>query len=365
MPFFTLQMLTTIFNCLEFLEHLDCSLVCKRWLSVVNNNTQFMRIVKFKAWENNLEYLHKHKRTLTRDYRNLYLNEYIKFNILTDIKISLLETAEKIWFAGCTFQDFMEFKKVMDCCQNANEFDLYDIKFGSEKNLPKEKSKNKEDNEMVRPVKCTIDGTDWRVLQCFDNIYELDVVRNSYKGKPSVEEKLFLFENYAHTMKSINLYAWTNDELILLSKKGQLRSIDSVIIRDEIFLKFVLDDFCQHLHNLETFNCSIVNLEHVNFNILKRLNKLRSFSLYKNGEGIFELDITELTLTELKLTIIKSHLKILKKFLQPAMTSMKKLQIYDTNIDQEARNAIVSLMPNLEYLSFYYTVSLYLFVSIF
>jgi hypothetical protein len=352
-------MLTAIFDRLKFRENLDCSLVCKRWLNVVNNNTQFMRTVRLRPLENYLQYLHK----MTRDYRNLYLYE-INLKDLTDIKVSLLETAEKIRLESCKFQDFMEFKKVLDCCQNANEFDLLQIKFGNLKYIPKEKSKNKEENEMVRPVKCKIVLTDWRVLQCFDNISELDVGRNFFGRNPSVEEKLFLLENYAHTIKSIDLDKWTNDDLVLLSKKGQLRSIQCYI-NDEIYLKFVLNDICQHLHSLETLNCTIVNLEHVNFNKLKTLKKLRSLSLYKNGGGIFVLDITELTLTELTLRTINAHLKLLKKFSQPPMNSMKKLQIYDTNIDQEALNAIISMTLNLEYLSFYYTVSLYLFVSIF
>jgi hypothetical protein len=322
--------------------------------------------VSFKPWENNLKSLNKMAWTLTRDYRNLYLNKYIKFNILTDTKVSLLETAEKIWFESSIFQDFMEFKKVLDCCQNANEFNLLQIKFGNLKYIPKEKSKNKEDNEMVRPVKCTIDCTDWRVLQCFDNIYEVEFVRNDLGRKPSVKERLFLLENYAHTVMSIKLYRWTNDQLILLSKKGQLlRSIDNITIYDDKFFKFVLDDFCQNLHNLEIFNCRIWDVKHVNFNKLKTLKKLRSISLIKVGESIFELDITDLKLTELTLHTAHAHLKILKKFSQPPMISMKKLQIFHTSLDQEALNAIISLMPNLEYLSSYHDVSLHLFVSIF
>jgi hypothetical protein len=358
---------TAIFDYLEFRENLRCSLVCKRWLNVVNNNTQFMRTVKFKPLESNLQYLHKMTMALTRDYKNLYLNE-IEFNDLIDIKVSLLESAEYIWFYFCRFQDFMEFKKVLDCCQNAIEFKLFHIKFENKKNIQKEKSKNKEDNKMVRSVKCTIKCTDWRVLQCFDNnsdeISELNVIRNSERI-PSIEENLFLFENYAHKIKSINFNGWTNDELILLSKKGQLRSIDHVIISDKIYLKFVLDDICQHLHNLEIFNCTIWNLEHVNLNKMKTLKKLRSLFLQKYEKGIFELGITELTLEQLTLKTFNCHLKILKKFSQPAMTSMKKLQIYDTYIDQVAIDAIISLMPNLEYLRFSHEVSLYLFVSIF
>jgi hypothetical protein len=354
-------MLTAIFDCLEFRENLKCSLVCKLWLNVVNNNTQFMRTVKFTP--PSLNYLNKMART--RDYRNLVLNQYINnFKILTDIEGICLETAEKIWFTGCKFQDFMEFKKVVDCCQNAIEFNLFNIKFENLKYIPKQKSKIKEDNEMVRPVKCTIKCTDWRILQCFDNISELNVIRNSERI-PSVEENLFLFENYAHKITSINFNGWTNDELILLSKKGQLRSIDHVIISDKIYLKFVLDDICQNLHNLEILNCTIWTLEHVNLNKMKTLKKLRSLFLQKYERGIFELGITELTLEQLTLKTFNCHLKILKKFSQPAMTSMKKLQIYDTYIDQVAIDAIISLMPNLEYLRFYYEVSLYLFVSIF
>jgi hypothetical protein len=381
MPLFKLQMLTAIFDYLEFRENLDCSLVCKRWLNVMNNNTQFMRTVNLWPLEKDLKYLNKQTmkltqrqkklnrlykmaRTLTRDYRNLYLNQYIKFNILSDIKVSLLETAEKIWFTGCTFQDLMEFKKVVDCCQNAIEFDLFKVEFGNLKYIPKQKSKNKEDNAMVRPVKCTIILTDWRVLQCCDNIYELNVVQYGHVRKPSIEENLFLLENYAHKIASIDFNGWTNDELILLSKKGQLRSIQCSI-HDEIFLKFVLDDMCQHLHNLETFYCTIRDLKHVNFNKLKNLTKLRSLSLDKIGDDIFELDITELTLTEVTLRKNNVHLKILKKFSQPPMTSMKKLQIINTQIEQQALNAIISLMPNLEYLSSYFEVSLHLFVSIF
>jgi hypothetical protein len=325
-----------------------------------------MRTVRFKPTDNNLEYLHKMNMASTRDYRNLHLDD-IDFTDLTDIKVNLLETAEKILLVRCLFQDFMEFKKVLDFCQNAIEFKLFDIKFGNLKYIPKEKSKNKEDNEMVRPVKCSIDCTDWRVLQCFDHISELDVgvVRGDPRFEPSVEEKLFLFENYAHTIKSIDLDDWTNDELLLLLKKGQLRSIQCW---NEKQLKFVLDDICQHLHNLETFTCGFKDFEYGNFNKLKTLKKLRSLTLCKIEDykmGFLELDITELTLTELTLDTLNVHLKILKKFSQPPMTSMKKLQIHDTNTDQEAINAIISLMPNLEYVGFYYEVSLYLFVSIF
>jgi hypothetical protein len=353
-------MLTAIFDRLKFRENLKCSLVCKRWHNVVNNNTQFMRTVRLRLYHNDLQYLHNMAATLTRDYRNLIIKKHTKFNDLTDIKISLFKKAENIWFICCIFQDFMEFKKVLDCCQNANEFFLYGIRFKNINCIPEEESKNKEGNEMVRPVKCTIESTDWRALQCFNNIYELDVIREDNVRSPSVREKLFLFENYAHTIKSIHLNEWTNAELLLLLKKGQLRSISSYV-DDEIFLKFVLDDICQHLHNLETFNCLTKNLNYVNFNKLKKLKKLRSLFLTTYGNGdIFELDITELTLTELKMRILYSDLKILKKFSQPAMTSMKRLQILNTTLDQQAHNAIISLMPNL---CFNFKVSLYLFVS--
>jgi hypothetical protein len=324
-----------------------------------------MRTVRLGLLEKDLQFLHNMARTLTRNYKFVCLNRIITFNVLTDIKISLLKKAETIWIRCCIFQDYMEFREVLDCCQNANEFFLYQICFDNINSIPDEKLKYKENNERVRPVKCTIERTDWRVLQCFENIYELNVIQIPFHI-PSVKEKLFLFENYAHTIKSINLNEWTNDELLLLSKKGQLRSIKSVKIYDENFLKFVLDDICQHLHNLETFKCKIVNLNYVNFNKLK---KLRSLSLTTRGKlwenNIFELDITELTLIELTLRTKRSmNLKISKKFSQPPMTSMKRLQLYDFNIDQEARNAIASLMPNLEYLYLYFKVSLYLFVSI-
>jgi hypothetical protein len=391
MLFPTFQILTTIFDRLKFYGNLRCSLVCKRWFNVVNKNVEFMRTVNFQPREENLLDLQTtNTSVLTRDYRTLLLYMYSEFSDLTNLHISLLKKAEYIKLWRCKFQDFLEFKKFVDCCPNAKEFFLHAIEFDELKDIEKE-TRITEDitSGMVRPVvKCTLNYTSWRVLQCFDNVHELVVEDEEvYDRRQSGAEKLLFIENYASALVSIDLFDWTSDELLLLSTKSQLKlkvicateqlPLDTLEILKHLFIKQhstitacsvsqkipidMFDDICEYLHNLETFECTITNDAPPNFNNLKKLKKLRSLSLNNNRRRaeILELDIGDLPLTEFKLSGDHAHLKIVLSLSKLTMPSVKKLHIVDTYLEQEAFKALITLMPNLEYLSLYFHVSLF------
>jgi F-box domain len=109
------QVLSLIFNRINFHGHLRLSGVCQRWNNVVKDDVPFMRTVKFKAASVT------GRRSLIRSYRYVVLHNFVKDDISVGNLEKLTLNAEKIDF-GCTNRATLNC--VMPLCVNATEIEL-------------------------------------------------------------------------------------------------------------------------------------------------------------------------------------------------------------------------------------------------
>jgi hypothetical protein len=378
-------MVSKIFSCLKFYGYLRCSLVCTRWFKVVSNDIGFMRTLKFKVIKQVFPETEQHKiTTLTRTYRTVSFQECFNFWEPTELKISLLKNAECIEFYACKFKDFFEFKSVVDCCKNAKEFKLACTTFADLTLLDVTSQQKME--EGAKPVKCILNLTCWRALSYIQNITQLEVHNGLISGFGMTEflqqyaPVLITLHQYDSSTKSVlpllahcqnlKLQAFSlffgrssNLPALELFLSEQQNYITSLKIDRYALFPDLLDVVCKYLKNLKEFECKLSVTELVNLNALGTLKKLRTLVLnLREFDEHCHLDISELSLRELFINAYDPHhdqdLKLFDRSCTKVMTSIKELRILDAVLHHDGFNQIIRLMPNLEFLSIFYFVSI-------
>jgi hypothetical protein len=367
-----LQILSIIFNYLKIETTLRCSLVCKRWFDVINKNIRFMRTVLCKVPM--VEY---EVPTVMRTYRAYRFKEYGHWCF----NFSFLSSAEHIEFVECCFVNLYQLKTVLDACVNATKFKLHKISFTYPPHAVIREDSNHfcQTDLKSKKVRCEIGLTCLRALDCFTRLSQVVVKEQADQSSTEYLENItFLLTNYPSVITSLHLNLATEEVLRLLanSKSLQLQSltikndyinaealqefftkqqtyITSLIIKRAL-TQDVLEVTCHHLHNLENFECELSKNQSVNLNSLQTIKRLQSLRLdIKESNELLDLDIGKLSLKELTIFGNQGELLFLRSFNNSSrkiMPCIKKLIIWNVNVERKAFYQIIEFMPNLEYL---------------
>jgi hypothetical protein len=333
-------------------------------------------------------------RATMRTYRNVHLSCLsIETSNLEDIEISVLSNAETLDIFHCEFNDFLEFKNILDSCHYARNLKLDHIKFEVLDDIPKNTNFSQR-NENI-PIKCSIESTSWKALNCISGISQLKI-RGQYRecrsAKNYLEDLHMLLVNFAPVITDLFI-DWPTEEVLQLLTSNEtlqlaslslsdvhpnipmlrnfLRKQQSRIISFKLFSTLdrdVFDIIRQYLHNLKILKCVLVNDLPVKLNdlrVLKKLENLYIWLAHSATETPFHLNVGELPLTVLTIAAPVYHhsfeLTSFNNSTQMHMRSMKKLEIFNVRMAQDVFFQMIKIMPNLEHLSFKFRVSFQIF----
>jgi hypothetical protein len=338
--------------------------------------------------------------SLMRTYKcvSFYAMSESDFNNVNN-ESNLLSNAEYVELFGCHFNGLLEFKAVLDMCKNLKEFKIKSTKFNVLDDIESDTTIHQQNRNTVRPIKCTIECTNWKVLDCFGRISQLGVGgQNREQSENYLKDVGFLLANYASVITHFDVTYPANEllydyliytgsigprnETLKMLASNQILQLHSLTICDddsgsnvallqELFFKQhiyittlrfiapltnnVLKRISQNLHSLQTLEGTIRN--DITLNCLRTLSKLRSLVLtghehYSISHINVNLDIGELlSLTDVKLIgRMPMSLDTFNNASRKVMSSMKNISIINVIIPQAALFQIIKFMPNLQYL---------------
>jgi hypothetical protein len=354
-----------------------------------------MRTVKF-----NDSYKIPRTTSLMRTYKCVSFSAMSEsdFNNLNN-ETNLLFNAEYVELIGCHFNGLLEFKAVLDMCQNLKEFKIKSTKFNVLDYHESDTTIHQQNSNTIRPIKCTIEWTNWKVLDCFGRISQLVVGGQDIEQSENyLEDVAVILANYASVITHFDSTYPANEllcgnliytgsigpryETLSMLASNEILQLHSLTICDDdsgsnvallqqIFVKQqiyittlrffapltdnVLEVIGQNLHSLQTLEGTILN--DITLNCLRTLSKLRSLVLIGHEPDLItrirvNLDIGELlALTDVKLIgRIPMYLNTFNNASLKVMSSMKTISIINVYIPQTALFQIIKFMPNLQYL---------------
>jgi hypothetical protein len=366
------QVLSLIFNQLNFHGHLRLSRVCRRFLRVIGNDAKFMRSVHFWASPSTIHTL-SHK--LMRTYKTVSLSDYDSFEELSDLELALIENVETLRFQNCSFRDTSEFVSVLKHCKQLKTVVVGNQLFVDLETEPMEK--------IQTPVSLAIESPYCKSWTCFGNISKISV-RNWTLS--DMENNLRLLSQHARVITTI--FA-SHDDFDAFSEQSfktpELQLTEAHLLIDDEnnahaarFLAHhrtslmqlsvqgsiqqqMMDAIFSNLVGLEILDLFFDDESIVRLSDLKNLPKLKKLTAsFRNYNIDFEQDIGELlSLEQFKLKFTNELGKFKLATRRPNVT-LKMLEL-GFLVDRQLLGQIAEVCPNLIHLKLSSCVSLLLY----
>jgi hypothetical protein len=355
--------LNLIFNRLNFHGHLRLSLVCRRFLKVIENDVLFMRTVKFKAYQSGLQWSQNPPAKLMRKYKVVDLIGYSRFEELADLE--MVECVETLNFKECYFHNPSEFVSFLKHCKQLKSVGIEILVFDFEDDAsePMEKFQS--------PVTIATGACSYAILNCFENILQICVswvqylatqefarclnqhaevfvsiklfehdfeqIAEQLVGIPKLELKRMdlSFETQRNLMATAQLFAHQSSSLTTLLLEGNIQQP-------------IIDLICSNLVNLEQITLVTMNpISNISWNQLKDLPKLKSLSVnFCHSVSDFVVDFGEMLSLE-QLDLVASYsFRDLKLVWKGPNKTLKKLKL-GLLIDNHILGQIAEVFPNL------------------
>jgi hypothetical protein len=103
---------------------LNCSLVCQKWLELINNYGRLLQNIPITIVDSNclFEFIHS-RSTLMRQHKKVSLNR-VCFSALTPNLVKICQDADEISFNDVTFENSSTFESLMRACGNLKYLEL-------------------------------------------------------------------------------------------------------------------------------------------------------------------------------------------------------------------------------------------------
>jgi hypothetical protein len=359
--FYSFQLLNMTFNRINFHGHLRLSGVCKRWHNLVQNDLLFMRTVLFKS-SSIMDETH-----LMRSYKCVELHRYEpEDNFIAENWRKLFKNAE-IMYISCISQDVLNC--IMPLCENLREIVTYSLHPTFDTTATQLTFKHPLPVSVTPETEISPEFLDrFNVIANIPNLsfnpgssYKLlakyGAVINSLKislfRNDSIFHRLCQFEN----LHLQSLYFWYFPKIELEKDSDvqsffakQAPSLEAIEIQGNVDA-LMIDSMCL-LSNLETIKITCCTSQHLRWNDLNALSKLRclDFELLDDYDE-YILDVSVLTtLAELRISSRSDDTTWLRIKLDKPMQTLEKLTVSRLVIDLECLEQIVQVMPGLKVL---------------
>jgi hypothetical protein len=363
------EVLTKIFNQIDFKSALVCSLVCKRWLEVSNSNINFMSTVNLRISVKNIDWICR----MIRTYRIISIKTVSFDQINLDEKWKrVLAHCETLKLLDCKFQNNKQVAYILNSCKSLKVLKIVNLVVnddGIDERDDWEESPNNFPIKLELALHHNI--STWTILRLFQILrmqlsgLHLDL-RRLYPRYRKISEwtdmLAFIHQNYSSVFIELYLDYITEPSWPPLFI-NQIKQLTDLTI-DSNPKKIIFNQICENLIELQKLSIYIdrspsTMTDSKDLKNLKSLPKLKSLKVNlpssKNKE-VLKLSISELNLE--RLTISPSNgdsgpCKLEFSVPTPAqqLTSVKELYLESIQVTRNLLQQIFKQMPNLEVLS--------------